>query len=409
MIDPHNAAMKFKESKIYKYCRKLLNVITEVMVLIAFTFVFFMLLLYLAKYLWFIFTSTPVGQAYSTIFEESYRMTSDVLNRNLISLAMNLTLTACAICFIIGTIFKFLHITRYLYSGRGFLGRILFCGLPLTYLVALYLQYRGNFTRIDTACIVAVVPGLCLFARCFKYTDDFVPEMVDVISYFQKKESSVHDTQQPKEELLRGKDELKFVTKQKIDGSADRPLKLKDIWEDYRVYIIAIPVMIVITAILFTVAQKPIFNKMDFVSAKEAAQGDPPIVQTGLPAQPAKLTGSAQEWYGKATVLLKSPDRHDILKAIDYLSEAVRQKPDYADAYGQRGTLYAMLDHHELAINDYDIAIRLKPRDSNLYSMRGNAYFAVGKISLACSDAKKACAHGNCKLFEIAKSDGDCL
>jgi hypothetical protein len=410
MFDQHNPVTKIKTAKIFSCFRRFLNIILEIILLIAFTFIVFMLFLFSAKYLWLIFTSTPIGQTYMVIFEESCRTTNDVLNRDNIGLAMNLTLTSCAICLILGAILKFLHITRYLYSGRGFLGRTIFFGLPAVYIVAVYLQYRGDFTRIDTAFTVAIVPALCVFARCFKYTEEFVPEIADIIHRFQKQTDAFDYTEQ-KEDLLRGTVELrqKADTKQSVNESVYRPLKLKDIWEDYRVYIIAIPIIIVITTILSAISQKLIFNKVDYASAKEAPQIESPVVRPEASAPPAELTGSAQDWYGKALVLIDSTDRNDILKAIEYLNEAIRQKPDYVDAYRQRGAFYAKLDQYSLAIDDYDEVIRLKPRDGNLYSMRGNAYFALGKISLACSDAKKACTLGNCKLFKIAKGDGDCL
>jgi tetratricopeptide (TPR) repeat protein len=78
------------------------------------------------------------------------------------------------------------------------------------------------------------------------------------------------------------------------------------------------------------------------------------------------------------------------------------------DAYRERGFFYAKLEQYELAINDYDEVIRLKPNDVSAYNMRGHAYFLQDNISLGCSDARKACALGNCKLLELTKSNGYC-
>jgi tetratricopeptide (TPR) repeat protein len=90
------------------------------------------------------------------------------------------------------------------------------------------------------------------------------------------------------------------------------------------------------------------------------------------------------------------------------LNEAIRLKPDYAAAYFNRGTTYANLSQHQLAIENYNAAIRLKPGYAAAYNNRGIAYFMQSNKNLGCSDAQKACALGICKLLELAKSKGLC-
>ena len=409
MSDRHNPEIKLKTSNIFKHIRKPLNIITEIILLIAFTVMIYVALLYFSKYLWIIFTATPVGQSYSSIFQENYRITNDVLNRGIIRLGLDLTLTACAICLIIGAVFKFLHITRYLYSGRGYVGRIIFFGLPLVYVVAVYAHYMGNFSHMDTALTVALVPTLCVFARCFKYADDVIPELADLMHGFRKPAGA---TNNHKEEKGIGTDlpKRKEDTKQSTASYLDQPIRLQDVWNDYRVYITAIPIILIVTVVLFAISQKSFLTKTEDLAAVKAPEMKQAVAPpASVSGQPANITGTAEEWHGKALVLNNSADRNDILKAIECLDESIRLKPDYVNAYIKRGTFYAELDQYELAIGDYDEAIRRKPRDGNLYDMRGHAYFAQGRISLACSDAKKACALGNCQLLKIAKKDGDCL
>ena len=91
MPDLNQDQLKIKAAKFLKYFQKLLSIFTEIIVLIAFTVVAYIFLLYFAKYLWIIFTATDVGQTYAEIYEESYRITNDVLSRSFISLAINLT------------------------------------------------------------------------------------------------------------------------------------------------------------------------------------------------------------------------------------------------------------------------------------------------------------------------------
>ena len=52
--------------------------------------------------------------------------------------------------------------------------------------------------------------------------------------------------------------------------------------------------------------------------------------------------------------------------------------------------------------------LRLRPDDAEGYNNRGIAYFMQGNKELGCLDAQKACALGNCKSLEVAKSKGLC-
>ena len=212
MSDSNQSPFKIKAAKILEYFRKLARTVVEIILLIICTAVACICLLYMAKYLWFIFTASPVGEEYTGLFVESCRTTNDVLSRDFIRLAINLTLTSFAICLIIGIICKFFLITRYLYSARGYLVRIIFFGLPLTYIIARYIQWTGGFSHLDTAVTVAFVPALCVFEGCFSFADEFVPDLVDIIHRFSKKAD---------------KSGLKEDTKQNVHDFAER-------WIDYR-------------------------------------------------------------------------------------------------------------------------------------------------------------------------------
>ncbi len=95
-------------------------------------------------------------------------------------------------------------------------------------------------------------------------------------------------------------------------------------------------------------------------------------------------------------------------KAIEYLNQAIRLKPDLVDFYNNRGLAYDNLGQHKRAIEDYNKAIRLQPDYASAYNNRGIAYLMQGNKKLGCPDAQKACGLGNCKLIEMAKGKGDC-
>ena len=61
-------------------------------------------------------------------------------------------------------------------------------------------------------------------------------------------------------------------------------------------------------------------------------------------------------------------------KSISEYTEAIRLKPDYADAYNNRGLAYDHNNEYDKAIGDYSAAIRLDPNDARYYNNRGFAY-----------------------------------
>lgn len=80
----------------------------------------------------------------------------------------------------------------------------------------------------------------------------------------------------------------------------------------------------------------------------------------------------------------------DPKKAIEYLNNAIKLKPDYATAYGIRGDAYGDLGQHQRAIEDYNKAIRLEPNDAATYYNRGNAYKNLSQYQRAIEDYNKA-------------------
>lgn len=257
MTDLNQGRLKIKAGNFLRHLKKPLSRVIEIILLIAFTLVAYIFILYFAKYLWIIFTATDVGQKYAEIYEESFRITNDVLGRDIIGLAIKLTLTSCVICFIFGAIFKFLHIIRYLFFDRGFFLRIIFVGLPLTYVVAAYLYYTGDFSHMDTAFTVAVVPTLCMFAGCFRFAEELLPEFAAVIFIFRGQLNKIVNNQNDEEaqnraDALSNKEDRKQNNKQSGTGWH---IILQDIWESFKAYVTVILITVSVAGILFVIPQ----------------------------------------------------------------------------------------------------------------------------------------------------------
>ena len=77
-------------------------------------------------------------------------------------------------------------------------------------------------------------------------------------------------------------------------------------------------------------------------------------------------------------------------RAIEDYNKAIELKPDNAVIYRNRGDAWDDLGHHERAIKDYDMAIELKPDDDIAYNNRGYAWNGLGKYERAIEDCNKA-------------------
>jgi tetratricopeptide (TPR) repeat protein len=131
---------------------------------------------------------------------------------------------------------------------------------------------------------------------------------------------------------------------------------------------------------------------------KVAASAAPPV-------QPEELT--AQQWFERG-YNATDPD-----EKIRCYSEAIRLKPDFGDAFCNRGNARQAKGDLDGAIADYDEAIRLKPDDGDGFCNRGIARKAKGDLDGAIADYDEAIrlkpdfalAYRNRSLARNAKGD----
>ena len=101
-----------------------------------------------------------------------------------------------------------------------------------------------------------------------------------------------------------------------------------------------------------------------------------------------KETGS-QAWFSIG-YLSQEHRKNDLETAIDAYDEAIRLKPDLAEAYNNRGIAKRSLGRHEEALADYDEAIRLKSDNAEAYYNRGVAKNNLGWHEEALADYDEA-------------------
>jgi len=185
----------------------------------------------------------------------------------------------------------------------------------------------------------------------------------------------------------------------------------RKIWNRYKYPIIA--VLIFLLGIVIAMIQKPEMKKAEektgiIASQKAYAPAIQSTVSNIQPTAPAPALDPANDLFRKAFALCSSGKCTDPQKAIEYLSEAIKLKPDYAEVYYNNGYAYFKTSQYEQSINSYSKAIIHKPHYADAYSNRGFVYLNTGNIKSGCRDAKKACELGSCKLLKAAISKGDC-
>jgi len=82
------------------------------------------------------------------------------------------------------------------------------------------------------------------------------------------------------------------------------------------------------------------------------------------------------EFYLKRGESLCGARQHD--RAIADYTTAIQLKPDYAEAYNDRGFAYYLKGNGERAIADFTRAIELRPNYPKAYNSRGVAYMSHG-------------------------------
>ena len=93
---------------------------------------------------------------------------------------------------------------------------------------------------------------------------------------------------------------------------------------------------------------------------------------------------ACQKWGDEATT--SETKKKESEKSIKHYTKAIKLKPDFPEAYTNRGNAYIVRDDYDNAIKDYNTAIQLKSDYANAYYNRGNVYNKKGKYDSAIKD-----------------------
>lgn len=118
-------------------------------------------------------------------------------------------------------------------------------------------------------------------------------------------------------------------------------------------------------------------------------RASPPSTGTQAGAGTAPSCGAAQQYLKHGE---ERAGAHDYDGAIAAYERAMQLKPDYAEAYNDRGHAYYWKGDGARAIADFTRAIELRPVYPNAYNNRGAAYMASGNAAKAILDFDRALA-----------------
>jgi tetratricopeptide (TPR) repeat protein len=116
----------------------------------------------------------------------------------------------------------------------------------------------------------------------------------------------------------------------------------------------------------------------------------PPLIVAAKVVTAAKAESpslSADEHHRRGRDLL---EKRNYREAVTEVSEAIRERTDFALAYNARGFAYYMLRDYRQANADLDEAIRLNPKYLNAFQNRSHARKAAGDLKGSLADANQA-------------------
>ncbi len=130
--------------------------------------------------------------------------------------------------------------------------------------------------------------------------------------------------------------------------------------------------------------KQPVYGVVRPTPASDQAEVEQRVAEADALPIPTPQELRAEVYFNRG---LSATDRSE---KIGLYSEAIRLKPDDAEAYFKRGSLRKQQSDLEGAIRDYEEAIRLNPNDAWWYNTCGLARFAQGDLEGAIRDYSEA-------------------
>lgn len=116
----------------------------------------------------------------------------------------------------------------------------------------------------------------------------------------------------------------------------------------------------------------------------------------------------AHAYYNRGIAYYRIGQKMHALDDFEEASRMVQKNRDHASVYNNMGVIFTDLEQHQLAIEHYNEAIRLDPENGDALNNRAYEYLKHNETASGCTDARKACELGHCKLLDDANIKGLC-
>jgi len=179
-FDKFDAAVAGVKKICRDYFRKVMEIAVRSILLLIGTAVLNLIVLHFYNILWHIYRLTHIGRKFIIDQPKLTQLITGIFNDNIIDIAVESTFSAFSICIIICAICQVFYITRYLFNPQNSITKLLLWGLPLTAVVSMYMNDILEFEHWSYTFPLTIVPTLCVFTYCFKFTEDLLPEIGDV-------------------------------------------------------------------------------------------------------------------------------------------------------------------------------------------------------------------------------------
>lgn len=165
------------KNSVDSYAKRLIDALGEFIVHSLITIIGYIVLLYVAKMMWFLFLETPVGQHHSELFAERSEMLSEILFGNIFSTALGVLATCLYTGLIITAAGRLLHLYRPFYRTLDATTRTLIWGIPVVVYATRILYMNGTADSYGFAVALSILPCLAFTRNALRFNRIAVPEI----------------------------------------------------------------------------------------------------------------------------------------------------------------------------------------------------------------------------------------
>ncbi len=171
------------------YIQKSCNLALKAMLWAGVCFALNIGLLYFVQLLFGFYLKTPMGPDFIASNPKLMDAVAELSEMGFEQLSVSILLTAIFTCLGILAACKFFFLARYI-SPMGIIGRVIFCVLPISGVVAMLIPEYVPVGGWEMAYALSVFPTFAMFNICFTIADELLPEVDELMALFQKNDNS---------------------------------------------------------------------------------------------------------------------------------------------------------------------------------------------------------------------------